>query len=375
MKTTNIHLLILILTIFAFSGSCEKVEDYSHIVYKNYLSYEIRRATNFLGLAVEGTAEGEYQSGSSQEYQAVIDAASVVDENNAATQEEVDESYQSLLDAAEVFADRMVPFRSLFREIIDYGNVLLSITEEGDQEGNVKAGNKALLQEAISEANQLVSRGDLTQRLLDQGTLELQNAIYQFNSEIIGKAQTALVNPGFELPGSETEDFSEVEGWQLFGNVEEWAPKASIISLESAPEGDYVMRIGSYTRGLYQSIEEMVNPNSEYTLEFDVSLLSNEPDWQGKKYPVILQSRILVFEEEAGDYNFVTVLAESRDTLGMDPGGFFTMSHSVTIDAISEVVGKKVAIDFEQRHTWDAENPIWAESFVAIDRVYLFRKL
>jgi hypothetical protein len=34
-----------------------------------------------------------------------------------------------------------------------------------------------------------------------------------------------------------------------------------------------------------------------------------------------------------------------------------------------------VAIDFEQRHTWDSENPIWAESFVAIDRVRLLRKL
>ena len=113
---------------------------------------------------------------------------------------------------------------------------------------------------------------------------------------------------------------------------------------------------------------------TEYTLEFEVSLISNDPDWQGKKYPAVMLSRIIVFEEEVGNYNFISVLSESYDTLGIEPGGFFHMSQSITIDAISASVGKKVAIDFVQKHGWDAENPIWAESFVALDRVSLYRK-
>jgi hypothetical protein len=184
-----------------------------------------------------------------------------------------------------------------------------------------------------------------------------------------------MKNQGFELPGYETEDFMEVDGWSLFGKVEDWAPKASVSASESAPEGAYVARIGSYTQGMYQGLPELVNPNSDYTLDFKVSLQSNESDWQGNRFPVILLSRIIVFEQEEGDYNFVTVLSESYDTLGIDPGDFMELNHTVSIDAISGSIGKNVAVDFLQRHTWDAANPIWAESFVAIDDIHLFRKL
>jgi len=61
--------------------------------------------------------------------------------------------------------------------------------------------------------------------------------------------------------------------------------------------------------------------------------------------------------------------------LGIDPGAFQHISQSVTIGAVSESLGKKVAIDFVQRHTWNAADPIWAESFVAIDNIILYRKL
>jgi hypothetical protein len=354
--------------------SCEKKEDYSHIVYKNYLTYEIRRATSFLDSAVEGTAEGEYKTGSKQAYYTVIDAARLVDEKSFVTQEEVDQAYQSLLQADSVFFDQMVPFRSAFQEIIDYGDVVLAITEEGNQEGNVNPGNKAILQAALDQANQLISTSNLTQRMLDKGTNDLQDAIYSFNGEIIGNANTAVINSGFEQPGYGTEDFLEVNGWSLFRNAEPWAPKAAVTEIEEAPEGSFVAKIGSYTQGLYQPVEEMINPNARYTLEFDVILLSNEPDWEGGIFPAVMHSRIIVFEKEAGNYNYIAVLSESYDTLGIEPGGVIRLSQAVTIDAISPYVGKKVAIDFEQRHTWDPENPIWAESFVAVDRVRLLRK-
>jgi hypothetical protein len=355
--------------------SCEKKEDYSHIVYKNYLTYEIGRASNFLSSAVEGTAEGEYKTGSKQAYYTVIDAARLVDEKSVVSQEEVDQTYQTLLQADSVFFDQMVPFRSAFQEIIDYGDVILAITEEGNQEGNVNPGNKAVLQAALDQASQLISTSDLTQRMLDIGTNDLQNAIYSFNGEIVGNANTAVINAGFEQPGFSTEDFQEVIGWSLFRTAEPWAPKAAIAEMEGAPEGSFVAKIGSYTQGLYQPVEEMINPNAKYTLEFDVILLSNEPDWEGTKFPAVMHSRIFVFEKEVGNYNYIEVLSESYDTLGIVPGGVIRLSQAVTIDAISPYVGKKVAIDLEQRHTWDPENPIWAESFVAVDRVKLLRKL
>ena len=123
------------------------------------------------------------------------------------------------------------------------------------------------------------------------------------------------------------------------------------------------------------NLPELVNPNADYTLNFKVSLQSNESDWEGTKFPAILLSRIIVFEQEVGDYNFVTVLSESYDTLGIDPAAFIELTQTVSIDAISESIGKNVAVDFYQKHTWDAANPIWAESFAAIDGIHLFRKL
>lgn len=376
MKTKiNTTLPLIALMVISMLCACEEKEDYSHIVFKNYLTYEINRATNFLNSTLEGTAEGEYNPGSKQTYQGIIDNARLVDENDAPVQEEVDNAYTLLLEASEDFFDQMVPFRSSFQELIDYAEIVYSNTEEGDAEGDVKPGNKSLLQDAIDDARGLVALGDLTQRKLDQGTLDLNNAIYFFNGEIIGRANTALINPGFEIPGYETVDFGNVDGWSVYGTPEEWAPLASITKMETAPEGEYVAKIGSYTQRIYQPVNEMIHPNADYTLEFEVSLLSNNPDWQGKKYPTIILARIIVFEEEEGDYNFVSILSESYDTLGIEPGGFLQLSQSITIDAVSTAIGKKVAIDFEQRHTWNAEEPIWAESFVAIDNIRLYRKL
>lgn len=374
MNKLAFHTILLLILPLLFNA-CDRSEDYSSIVYKNYLTYEIDRAENFLETSIEGSAEGEYEAGSKQAYQDVIDQAKLVDQNDAANQQDVDQSYATLLQGSDDFSNEMHPFRSAFQVWIDYAELLEDYTLEGSEEGNVKAGNKDLLQEAIDDAEDIITREDLTQSALDQATTDLTDAIYHFNSEIIGKATCVMQNQGFELPGYETEDFLEVDGWSAFGRVEDWAPKASVSALESAPEGEYVARIGSFTQGIYQNLPELINPNADYTLDFTVSLQSNDSDWEGKKYPAILLSRIIVFEQEVGDYNFVTVLSESYDTLGINPADFIEMNQTVSIDAISESIGKNVAVDFYQRHTWDAGSPIWAESFVAIDDIHLFRKL
>ncbi len=57
-------LIILILTL-AYAGlfnACNSEDDYSNIVYKNYLSYEIKSAEALLAITEEGFQEGEYQS-------------------------------------------------------------------------------------------------------------------------------------------------------------------------------------------------------------------------------------------------------------------------------------------------------------------------
>ena len=375
MRNTQYHkILMLLLGMIYIFTSCQEEEDYSHIIYSNSLSYEINSATQFLGTTIEGEEEGEYNSGSKQAYQNAIDAAKLVDENSS-TQSEIDQSYEALLQAGEDFSDEMVPYRSEFQELIIYADITLANTEEGDQEGEVATGSKKELQDAIDEAKQLVARDDLTQRILDQGTIDLTDAVYTFNGNIIGRANVVLRNHSFEHPGYATTDFDQIDGWDVFGIAESWAPLAEIAEGETAPDGNFVARIGSYTQGIYQPLVERIHPNADYTLNFKVSLLSNAADWQGKKHKVIMRTRVISFGQEVGNYDFAEIILDSYDTLGIDPGDFIEIQHSINIEATSAFVGRTIVVDFEQRHTWSKDEPIWAESFVALDDVRLYRKL
>lgn len=366
-------ILIMTLGISGLFNACSSEDDYSNIVFKNYLSYEIKRAEALLANTSEGPDEGEYQSGAKQTYQNSIDEAKLVNNDAAASQLDVDEAYSALVQAGERFFDQMVPFRSKFIPWIEYANELLTITEEGESPGNVKSGNKELLQNAVDAASETLDNANLTQRELDLSTSNLTTAIYHFNSEIIGSGVIRISNHGFEIPGEETTDFSLVDGWDLYGSAEEWAPKVSIAEQDSAPEGMYIAKIGSYTQGMYQRTPELVNPSADYSLNYNVSLLSNASDWQGKRFPAIIRSRLIVFEQEMGNYKFISVIGESYDTLGIDPTGFIEMNLTFSTDAISPSIGKHLVIDFDQRHTWDAANPIWTESFVGVDNVALTR--
>ncbi len=354
--------------------SCTKKEDYSSIVYKNYLSYGIESATDFLATTTEGSSEGEYHTGAKQTYQNSIDAATLVLNNDLANQPEIDAAYTQLLQASEDFYDQMVPFRSAFQVLIDYAEFIYSTTEEGTQEGDVPVESKESLQKAITEANSIIAMNDLTQRLLDEATIELQNEILSFNMKIIGKAQIAITNHSYELPGYETDNFGEVDGWNNFGAIEDWAPKTAIILNDSTPDGEFAAKIGSYTQGIYQACPELVQPNAEYTLHAKVSLMSNSTDWEGKRYPVLVRTRLITFNEGSGNYNFISVIGESLDTLGKNPTEFLDIELSVDVDATSFLVGKKLAIDFIQRHTFDPENPIWAESYISLDDIKLSRQ-
>ena len=367
--------LIFLLGMMYVFISCQEEEDYSHIVFSNYLSYEINSAMQFLSTTEEGTEEGEYNPGSKQTYQDAIDAAKLVYENTAASQSNVDQAYESLLKAGEDFFDEMVPFRSAYQELILYADITLANTEEGDQEGQVKPGSKQQLQDASDNAKQLIVREDLTQKMLDQGTIKLTEAIYTFNGNINGRANVVLRNHSFEQPGYATTEFAEVPGWNVFGIAESWAPLAEITQGDNLPDGQFFARIGSYTQGIYQPLIERIHPNADYTLSFKVSLLSNAADWQGKKHKVILRSRIISFGQEVGNYDFAEIILESFDTLGLDPNGFIEIQQSINIEATSAFVGKTIAVDFEQRHTWSKDEPVWAESFVALDDVRLYRKL
>jgi hypothetical protein len=361
--------------------SCNKETDYSAITYKNYLRFEINRSGTFLKTAVEGTNEGEYKTGSIAEYQVVIEEADLVCSDTASSQKEIDLSYSELLQAGENFYDKMAPFKTSFEALINYADFTVNYPDEGALEGNAKPGSKSILQNIIDNSKITLNRSDLTQRMIDSDRVILLNAIYSFDGNIIGKANLFVENFSFESPAFNTTNFAEVPGWRLFGKGENFGLKAEIyqggtifLPTESVPDGEFVAKIGSYSQGIYQSLNERIHPNVKYTLDFKASLLENNEDAYGKKYKVVILSRVIVFEKVPGDYRFTSVISQSYDTLGMAPGAFVNIKRDIDISASSEFLEKNMTVDFLVRHSFDATKPIWAECYVAVDDVKMYRK-
>ena len=380
-STIYISVLVFTMVLGNLLISCNKEKDYSSITYRNYLRYEIDRAGSFLLTVAEGTEEGEYQSGATAAYQSKIAEADAIWENATSSQQDIDLAYENILKAGADFFDLMVPFKSAYESLINYAVFTAGYVSEGTLEGNSKPGSKAILQSVIDNSKNILNRSDLTQKMIDTDWPVLMNAIYLFDNNIIGKANLFVDNPSFEVPGYNTTDFAEVPGWMLFGKVETWAPKiqiykegTSVLPMESVPDGEFVARIGSYTQGIYQNLPERIHPGVKYTLNFDAAILENYEDAFLQLYKVVILSRLIVFENEPGDYRFMSVIDESYDTLGINPGGFIEFKRDIDIPASSEHLEKNLAIEFLVRHSFDATKPIWAECYVALDDIKLYRK-
>ena len=382
MKNRKYGMLFFILAGTAgLMNSCVKEQDYSAITFRNYLGYEISNAENLLDEKVEGVLEGEYKEGSKQAYQSVVDASRTVYTNSGANQKAIDAAYENLLKAGEDFYDHMNPFISAFRDLITYAEFIVASTEENGTEGTVIPGSKEIFQHEIDAARSILNSTELVQRMIDTETPLLLNALYAFDGKIVGKGRVFLENQGFESPGYATVNFDEVPGWNLFGKLETWASRAEVykggsamLPPEAVPEGEFVVRLGSYTQGIYQLLQERVHPGVTYTLDLKASLLSNNPDAFGRKYKVIVLSRVINFEKEAGDYKFIRVISEKYDTLGLNATGFIGLQQFFTIGASSEFTGSRIAVDLMVRHTFDQSNPIWAECYVALDDIVMYRK-
>ncbi len=381
MKKHIIYSLTGLTVILVLLFGCDDSNDYSDNTFRNYLAFEISRAEQFLEDKGEGTAEGEYKFGSKDSYRQVINESKNILDNPGTDQKQIDLAYSKLLQASEDFFDQMNPFVSQFQHLIDYADFTRNYTEEGNDEGMVKPGSREVLQTAINRAKSVLSDPSLVQRMIDAETPLLLSAIYQFDNNINGKGHVYVVNSGFEEPGNTTVNFDEVTGWKLFGTLETWAPKAEIhqggsalVPLDIVPEGEFVLKIGSYTQGVYQQLAERIHPDVNYTIGMKVALVQNNPDAFGKRHKALIRTRIVTFTEEPGNYKSVNIVGEFYDTLGVSVAPFKTIQHTFNSGSSSGFTGSKMALDIMVRHNFDPSNPVWAECYVATDSLYMYRK-
>jgi len=105
-------LMVLALTIGAatFMTSCDDDSDDPIVIDKVALATKIDDAQDLLATTEEGVAEGQYERGSKAILQAVIDNAITINNNEEATQTQVDNTVLALTNAMEAYqAKKIVP--------------------------------------------------------------------------------------------------------------------------------------------------------------------------------------------------------------------------------------------------------------------------
>ena len=374
--------------------SCNQEEDYNNRVFKNYLSSQIELASKKLDETVEGVNEGEYKLGSKEIYSKLILEAEAIYKNNNSKQSEIDLATEKLLKAKDDYFDQMVPFTSSLVAQLNQARILYDNTKEGESEGNVSVGSKAVFLAAINKAQAFLDAGGYTQTELDVVISSFTDAIFAYEAKIIGAYNVPIENSSFELPGSETMDFDLIPGWSFQGNRFNWSQyyatqvgtkKSGVGLLPTTTDADYAIVIGNYTNGVWQRLQETVHPGAIYSLTFDASLRSSPKDWQGIAYETHVLSRLIAFNGTEGDISDITIIEQKSSSLGADENrnDFINISHVYQIPQDQSLITKKLGIQFRtyeegfdfEKEVWSESetSELWSETWIYIDNVILKR--
>ena len=106
MKKVLFTVILMVVSSAILFNGCKKDEEV--VVDKAALETAITAANALIGSTAEGTAEGQYIRGSKAVFQAVIDAAQVVNDNADATQTEVDNTVIALAAATVAYNSNIV---------------------------------------------------------------------------------------------------------------------------------------------------------------------------------------------------------------------------------------------------------------------------
>ena len=159
------------------------------IIEGTFLGDAIELAQNLHDNAEEGVFPGQYAVGSKAILQSAIDAAQLVLDDATSTQAQVDSALSTLLTAVNTFnAGEVLPldFSLLIQAINDAQN-LHDNAVEGTDIGNYAVGSKAVLQQAIDNANVVANTtSGLVQSAIDTALADLQNAVSVFENGRIG---------------------------------------------------------------------------------------------------------------------------------------------------------------------------------------------
>lgn len=187
-----------------------------------------------------------------------------------------------------------------------------------------------------------------------------------------------IENPSFEPSNTSEEvitDFSKVPGWTnagLIPGVKPWKELVtnSVVSKwywlvsGKAVDGNYALYVQTYSRQVWQTLDEKVRKNSTYTVNINVY----RDKWKDAA-KTKFQIQLVAFEGEPGDFNNVTVLAEQEfSNISQDNFQAFTMTYSPK----DEHVGKTITVCLRSYYDTPAatsKDLAWKDTGVSVDKI------
>jgi len=190
---TNASQIQVDAAVTALQSAISTFQNAKIIVNKTNLNSSISVAQTTYTNSTEGTADGQYQSGSKAILQSAIDAATVVSLNTGASQAQVDAAKTTLDKAVFDFKAKVVGVnKSVLNTEISNGQTALSGTIEGSGNNQYPVGSKTTVQNAIDVASALSLNTNASQSQVDAAVIVLQSAISTFKNSKITVNKSAL---------------------------------------------------------------------------------------------------------------------------------------------------------------------------------------
>lgn len=349
-------------------------------VFKQHLYSQLLEAQAVLDSATEGTGEGEHRPGSKATLQAVIDEGYVLYWDEQAGQQAVDDFCGVVEAAVQEFNAAVNPSLGNLRSLLAQA---LQLVETAGQYGIPQA-----------EINELAELADYVQELLDYPdyvwTQDEINALEQellslmtgIENQMTGPVSIHVENPSFD-PYNTTEqvitDFTQVPGWNNAGFIDGVTPWDGLLSnaviannhwlLEGkAVDGNYALYVQTYSRQVWQTLNENVRENCHYT----VSLRATRSEWNDAA-ATKLQIQLVTFEGEAGDFDNATVLAEQEfSDISADDFQTCTLTYWP-----SDNLNRQITLCLRSYYNTPADSSAelaWQDVGVSVDAVTLIRE-
>gem|GEM_PF-2148696 len=153
--------------------------DYTH------LAAELGICTTLIAGATEGAGNGQFTPGSKAVFQAAIDTAQAVADNDRATQAEVNQAENDLRSARTAFLSNVVGVTYLLlNALIEQAQDKVDNSHFGDKNGDYPVAAGEDLAAAIRTAQAVASNGTASQNEINAASTALQNAIDFFATRV-----------------------------------------------------------------------------------------------------------------------------------------------------------------------------------------------